>query len=165
MSKRPAKRTKRKKTRGKKAEPPSMSKGRLVEEIVEKMHANPNVRVQRRVFLEPVGGGRKREIDVLLTSSVAGYPVRVAIECKNEANKIGSPKIDAFVGKLQHVGIPTQMGIYVATSDYTGSAIERAREAGIKTLVLTGLTKDRLSAAVERAFQSMVYLFADLAQL
>jgi hypothetical protein len=157
---------KRKKTRGKKTEPLSMSKGRLVEEIVEKMHSSSsNVRVQRRVFLEPVGGGRKREIDVLLTSSVAGYPVRVAIECKNEAKKIGSPKIDAFVGKLQDVGIPTQLGIYVSTSDYTGGAIERARKAGIRTLGLTGLTKDRLSAAVERAFQSMVYLFADTAQL
>jgi hypothetical protein len=32
-------------------------------------------------------------------------------------------------------------------------------------LVLTGLTKDRLSAAVTKAFQSMVYLFAEITQL
>jgi hypothetical protein len=160
-----SKRSARKKRPGKNTLPPSAAKGRLVEGIVEKMHGSPNVRAQRRVFLKPVGGGgRKREIDVLLTSSVAGYPVRVAIECKNEAKKIGSPELDRFVGKLQHVGIPPQLGIYVSTSGYTGSAIERAREAGIKILVLTGLTKDRLSAAVTRAFQSMVYLFAELAQ-
>jgi Restriction endonuclease len=67
------------------------------------------------------GGGRKREIDVLLTRSIAGIPVSIAIECKNEAKKIGSPKIDAFVGKPQHVGIPPQFGIYVSTSDYTGA--------------------------------------------
>lgn len=157
--KRPAK---EKKSKGKKTEPPSMTKGRLVEEIVRKMHENPNVRVQRGVFLKPVGGGRKREIDVLLTSSVAGYPVRVAIECKNEAEPIGSPKIDAFVGKLQDVGIPTQHGIYVCTTRYTGGAITRARKAGIRTLVLTGLTKNRLSAEVTKAFQSMVYLFAEI---
>src|SRR3712207_2531643 len=124
-----SKRSARKKRPGKNTLPPSAAKGRLVEEIVEKMHGSPNVSVQRRVFLEPVGGGgRKREIDVLLTSSVAGYPVRVAIECKNEAKKIGSPEIDAFVGKLQHVGIPPQLGIYVSTSGYTGGAIERARK-------------------------------------
>lgn len=160
-----SKRSARKKRPDKNTLPPSAAKGRLVEEIVEKMHGSPNVSVQRRVFLEPVGGGRKREIDVLLTSSVAGYPVRVAIECKNEVKKIGSPEIDAFVGKLQHVGIPPQLGIYVSTSGYTGGAIERARKDGIKTLVLTGLTKDRLSAAVTRAFQSMVYLFAEITQL
>ena len=137
-----------------------------MEEIVEKMHGSPNVEVQRRVFLEPVGGGSsKREIDVLLTSSVAGYPVRVAIECKNEAGKIGSPKIDQFVGKLDDVGIPSSLGIYVSVNGYTKGAIERARKAGIRTLVLTGLTKDRLSAEVERAFQSMVYLFAEIFQL
>ena len=33
-----------------------MSKGRLVEEIVEKMHGSANVRVQRRVYLKPEGG-------------------------------------------------------------------------------------------------------------
>jgi len=153
----------KKKARGGKTESPSTAKGRLVEEIVEKMHANPNVRVQRGVFLDPVGGGsRKREIDVLLTSDVGGYPVRLAIECKNEAEKIGSPKIDAFVGKLQDVGIPSQLGIYVSVNGYTGGAIERARKAGVRTLVLTGLTKDRLSAAVARAFQSIVYLFAEI---
>jgi hypothetical protein len=160
-----SKRSDRKKRPGKNAPSPSAAKGKLVEEIVEKMHGSSNVRVQRRVFLKPVGGGRKREIDVLLTSSVAGYPVKVAIECKNEAEKIGSPKIDAFVGKLQYVGIPSQLGIYVSTSGYTRGAIERAREAGIKTLILSGLSKDRLSAAVTKAFQSMVYLFADIARL
>ena len=130
------------------------------------MHDSPNVKVQRREFLEPVcGGSRKREIDVLLTSSVAGYPVRVAIECKNEAEKIGSTKIDAFVGKLKDLGIPSSLGIYVSVNGYTLGAIDRARKAGIRTLVLTGLTKDRLSAEVERAFQSMVYLFAEISQL
>jgi hypothetical protein len=160
-----SKRSDRKKRPGKDAPPPSTAKGRLVEEIVEKMHGSSNVRVQRRMFLKPVGGGRKREIDVLLTSSIAGTPVSIAIECKNEAKKIGSPEIDTFVGKLQDVGIPSNFGIYVSVNGYTGGAIERARKAGIRTLVLTGLTKDRLSAAVTRAFQSMVYLFADIAQL
>jgi hypothetical protein len=63
------------------------------------------------------------------------------------------------------VGIPSSLGIYVSVNGYTGGAIDRARKAGIRTLVLTGLTKDRLSAEVERAFQSMVYLFAEIYQL
>lgn len=159
MSKKPAK---KKKSRRKKTEPPSMTKGRLVEEIVRKMHENPNVRVQRGVFLEPVGGGSSREIDVLLTADVGGQPVRAAIECKNERKPVSLEKIDAFVGKLDDVGIPSRLGIYVSVNGYTGGAVKRAKKAGIKTLVLTGLTKDRLSAEVTKAFQSMVYLFAEI---
>lgn len=90
---------KKKKPRDKKTEPQHITKGRLVEEIVEKMHDNPNVRVQRRIFLDPVGGGSsKREIDVLLTGDVGGYPVRLAIEYKNGKKPISPEKIDAFVG-------------------------------------------------------------------
>lgn len=78
-----SKKSSNKKAAGKKVEPASAAKGRLVEEIVEKMHADSNVKVERRAFLDPVGGSRKREIDVVLTSNVGGYPVRLAIECKN----------------------------------------------------------------------------------
>lgn len=160
MSKRSAK---KKNSRVKKTEPPSMTKGRLAEEIVGMMHENPTVGVRRRAFLDPVGGGSsKREIDVLLTSNVEGQPVRVAIECKNQRKPVSLEQIDAFVGKLQDVGIPSHLGIYVSVNGYTGGAVERARKVGIRTLVLTGLTKDRLSRAVERAFQSMVYLFAEI---
>ncbi len=83
-----SKRSAGKKSPGKKTASSSVAKGELVEEIVEKMHANPNVGVQRRVFLDPLAGSGKREIDVLLTSSVAGYPVRLAIECKNEKAQV-----------------------------------------------------------------------------
>lgn len=49
------------------------------------MHGSPGLLVERNVLLPAVGNpGRKRETDVLLTSAVAGYRVRFAIECKNE---------------------------------------------------------------------------------
>ena len=95
-------------------------KGRLVEQIVASMHEFSGVKVQQNVFMPTLGNARrKREIDVLLTSNVAGYLVQIAIECKNEKGVIGSPKIDAFVGKLSDIGIPTRHGIYVSASGYT----------------------------------------------
>src|SRR6266536_5008487 len=84
----------------------TVSKGKIVERIAALMHDQPGVTVERNRRLPPVGGkGVKREIDVLLTATVAGYQIQMAIECKNEAAVIGFPKIDAFVGKLQYVGI------------------------------------------------------------
>jgi hypothetical protein len=136
----------------------TVTKGRIVERIVALMHDQPGVTVQRNQFLPPVSGtGRKREIDVLITAFVVGYQVRLAVECKNEAKAIGSPMIDAFVGKLQHVGIPSQYGVYVSASGYTADAVERAKTAGIKTLTLHGLNADLLGS-VSDAFQSTIYL-------
>src|SRR5262249_49938492 len=87
------------------------SKGDLVEEIVARMHESPGLAVERNVFL-PIPGepGSHREIDVLVSGSFAGYPMRLAFECKNERGPVGRDKIDAFDGKLRDVGIPTQQG-------------------------------------------------------
>jgi hypothetical protein len=106
----------------------------------------------------PGNSHRTREIDVLLESDVAGYPVRIAVECKNEKTPIGSKPIDESIGKLDDLGIPRQQGIYVSASGYRRTAIDRAQKAEIRLLKMEGLTKDRLSAAVVEAFQSIVYL-------
>ena len=77
---------KRRRKRKKKAAPAgsTRAKGDILEQIVAEMHKTPGVTVERNVFL-PVQdeSDRTREIDVLLTSKVAGYPICVAIECKN----------------------------------------------------------------------------------
>ncbi len=89
----------------------------------------------------------------------------MAIECKNEAGPIGPERIDAFVGKLLDVGISPELGIYVSASGYTSGAVARAIQAGIKPLILEGLNADRLSAAVEDALQSVVYLLLNLVSI
>jgi hypothetical protein len=117
------------------------------------------VRVERNVSLPTVdGGGRTREFDVLLTTQVAGLGVRFAFECKNYAKPVGVKKIDEFIGALNNVGIPTQYAIYVSASGYTGGAVQRARAVGIKTLTLTGLSKDRLKTQVLEASQNVIFL-------
>ena len=134
-------------------------KGDILEEITARMHDLPGVNVERKVYLS-TKDGRKREIDVLLSSILAGYPVRIAIECKNEKEKVGTEKIDAFVGKLKDVGIPREHGIYVTSRGYTKDAKLRAKEVGIRTMYLEGLTKEGLRKNVEDALQSVVYLLA-----
>lgn len=139
----------------------SKQKGKLVEKIAAMLHEGPNVKVERNARLSPLKKGRKkrkREIDVLLTSYVAGYPVNIAIECKNKAEPTEIEDIDAFIGKLDDVGIPCQHGIFISASGYTSGAIDRAKEGRIRTLLLTGLTEDRLSEAISKAYQYTVFL-------
>lgn len=139
-------------------------KGRIVEAVVALLHNQPGVEVECNVELSPIHGDtkRKREIDVLLTSHVAGYPVRIAFQCKNEKTPIKPEMIDAFIGALDDVGIPPEHGIFVCVNGYTRGAIDRAKVKGIRTLVLRGLTKDRLASAVADAFQFNVHLLAEV---
>ena len=145
----------------------TVSKGRLLERIAALMHDHPNVTVKLNQRLPPVDGkGRqRREIDILVTCDVAGYPVRMAIECKNEDKPIGSPKIDAFVGKLQYVGIPPQHGIFISATGYTTGAIERASAAGMRVLTMRGLTDEKLFGSIVGAFQSVIYLLLQVLKL
>ncbi|MCP4548620.1 MAG: restriction endonuclease [bacterium] len=137
-------------------------KGNILEDIVRLLHDLPDVKVETRVRLPSIRAGstRKREIDVLLTSSVAGYPVRIAIECKNYRNKIKSEKIDGFVGKLADVGIPAVNGIYVTTTGYRSDALKLAKESGIRALVLEGLDRERIRLEVNAAMRSVVFYLA-----
>ena len=136
----------------------SKDKGDLLEAIVAGMHDVSGVEVATKVQVPTIGGSaRTREIDVLLTGTFSGYPIKFAIECRNEGNVTGEPKIDGFVGKLHDIGIPTQCGIYVCVRGYTKDAQLRAEEAGIKLLTLQGLSDDRLSSQILRAMQSVIH--------
>jgi hypothetical protein len=129
--------------------------GDVLEEIVAEMHQVPSVLVERNVFL-PVhhDGKQTREIDVLITSQTAGIPVRIAIECKNEIEKTGIEKIDSFIGKLQDVNLPTQLGIFVSRSGYTSGALRRTQSVGIHALTLK---ENSISETVIKALQSTIY--------
>ena len=124
------------------------------------MHEMPGVFVEKRKKLPVLHSktGRRREIDVLITSSVAGYPVRLGLGCKNEAKALDTPVVDGFIRILEEIGIPVQQGILVSASGYTADAKDAAKTRGIKTLVFEGLGADRLRQEISAAIQSTVFL-------
>lgn len=140
-----------------------VTKGRMVEKIVASMHEGAGVSVETNQWLPPTlgNGTQKREIDVLITTSVAGYPVRLAIECKNEKTPAGSPDLGIFIDKLNHVGIPPQQGIFVSVTGFTKGALERAKATGVRCLLLSDVGT-KLGDAVVEAFQSVLYLLASV---
>jgi hypothetical protein len=134
-------------------------KGIILEQIVAMLHEVDGVKVETNAKLSPKSGdNRKIEIDVLLTSFVAGYPVRIAIQCKNYEKKITREQIGAFKDSLDDAGIPHQHGIVVSVHGYQSGAVKRAKEIGIKTLILEGLSKTRLTAEIKASFQYFAYL-------
>src|SRR5215212_3842623 len=86
--------------------PDHITKARLVEEIVALFHEQEGVTVERNVRLHPLSDPTQiREIDVLVTGNVAGYPVQVPIECKNYNKRITAGQIGEFKDKLDDVGL------------------------------------------------------------
>jgi hypothetical protein len=135
-------------------------KGNILEDIVAMMHTGPGVTVATRRKLPVIRGKRtrKREIDVLITAHVAGYPVNIAIGCKNEGKPLDTNAVDNFAGILEDVGIPVRQGILVSSKGYTSDAQDAAAARGIRTLVFEGLSADRLGQEINAALKAVVYL-------
>lgn len=144
-----------------------ITKGRLLESVVAMMHEYPGVKVEKNVELPArhSSKARTREIDVLLTGSVAEYTIQIPIACRNEATKVAVGDIGEFVDLLNDVGLPPQQAIFISVMGFESGAIERAKDLGIKTFLFEGLTKDRLAEAVEDAFQYFVYLLPQVTQI
>lgn len=150
----------------KKPLPAHMEKANILEDVVAMLHEDPEVLVQQKVKMPTRSNPKRtREIDVLVTGRLIDYPIRLAFECKNYAKKIGVAEIGKFSDSLSDVGIPVQHGIYVTAGDYTSGSRERAADLGIRLLRLEGLTKDRLAAEVHAAFQSVIFLLAEVVEL
>jgi hypothetical protein len=126
-------------------------KGDLLEDLVAQMHEAQNVKIEKRIKLPVLNSTlkTKREFDVLISTEAAGYPIRLAISCKN---------VGDFCAALADVGIPAQLGILVSAVGFTKDAQESATRKGIRTLVYEGLDTSRLNASIQEAVQSVLYL-------
>lgn len=135
-------------------------KGDLLEDLVAQMHEAPNVKIDTRIKLPVLNSTSKakREFDVLISTEAAGYPVRLAISCKNEKTALAVKDVGDFYAALADVGIPAQLGILVSAMGFTKDAQESATRKGIRTLVYEGLDSSRLNASIQEAVQSVLYL-------
>jgi hypothetical protein len=158
---------KQKRKRPNSSNSPSSIKGKLVERIIASIHEGDNAQVERNVFFPAVDSvSRKREIDVIITyQGEDSQKNQLFVECKNYAETIDVPLIDAFFGKLHDIGVATEKGIFVSVKGFTEGALERAQKAGIRTLFLTGLTENRLAVKEEEAKQYVIFLMATVTQI
>ncbi len=146
--------------------PDHITKARLVEEIAALLHEREGVTVERNVRLASLSDPTQiREVDVLVMGNVAGYSVRIPIECKNYSTRITAGQIGEFKDKLDDVGLPVRDSLYISVAGFGRDARRRARDHGIKIFELQGLTPDRLSSVVHQAFQSTVYLLLRVEQV
>jgi hypothetical protein len=149
-----------------KKKPENQIKKELLEKIAAELHEMPGVKIETNAWLPSlINPEDEREIDVLLTTSPLGYSVRYAIECRNVAKPMEAADIGAFVDKLNQVGVSVRGSIFVSSGGYRSGAVTRANESGIILLKPEGLTRDRLSLAIDEAVQSIVFLLPQLVEV
>lgn len=85
----------------------------------------PNSKIQRNIKLQGRRSKTQREIDILLTTTVFGCSMELAIECKNWTSKLDVADVGVFIDKLNDVGI--SKGIIISTLGYSEGAHNRAR--------------------------------------
>jgi hypothetical protein len=107
--------------------------GRPLEKVVRLIHETlkdkPNTLIHSNYKVENVGG-RKREFDIFIETSINDIQVKIAIECKAYKNPVGVEKIEAFNSKCLRV--PTiNKKVFVSQSGYQADSLNAAREFGI----------------------------------
>lgn len=121
-----------------------MAKGKYFEQLVHniqealKDHPSTIVYLDRRLQSST---GQDRQFDVVIDTSVNGYDMRLAIECKDHGRKVESSAIEAFHTKCDLVtGIHRR--IFVSNSGFQKGAIASANKLGIELHILEEVIGD-----------------------
>lgn len=70
--------------------------------------------------------GRRRQLDVTISQSVASIPLFIVLECKRYKRPVGIEKVEAFVTKLRDV--KADVGVMISASGFDEGALASARE-------------------------------------
>lgn len=104
--------------------------GRTLEQAVGRIQQmlDPDSSVTYREKI-PNRLGIPREFDVVIRGSFAGQPMLGVVECKDWADKVGTPELDAFITKTRDVNANLRM--MVSPKGFTETALTQARDAGV----------------------------------
>jgi len=122
-------------------------------------HAN----VMESALLTDTVTGEQREVDVLIETSIAGYDVKLGIECIDHKRKAGAPWVEGMVQK--HENLPTNILILVSRSGFFVPALKKAKFYNVPAYSLgEAVDQDWLQRVQSLTFSSlrfgiMIYTF------
>ncbi|PWF62397.1 hypothetical protein CBX96_16220 [Shewanella sp. BC20] len=109
-----------------------MKSGTKFEKLTEKIFAQlvkqPDYeKVEHDIKLEGKDG--PRQIDVLITSEIAGMKIKTIIECKDYKGKVSVGVVDSLHSVMQDVN--ANKGVLVSSNGFSSTAINKAKRLGI----------------------------------
>jgi hypothetical protein len=85
----------------------------------------PDYKVEGNQKIVGINSKRSRQIDVLISGEIAGFPINIVIDCKHFSTKIDVKIVESFIGML--ADIKASKGVIITNIGYTKAAIERAK--------------------------------------
>ncbi|SEP06022.1 restriction endonuclease [Mucilaginibacter sp. OK283] len=84
----------------------------------------PNAQVVKDVKIRGRHSKRSRQIDIMITETVGGKEIKIAVDCKYYNKKADIKKVESFIGMLDDIG--ADKGLMISEKGYTESALQRA---------------------------------------
>ncbi len=103
---------------------------RLVAMINASLRGSATVR--ESALLVDKTNAEEREVDILISSTIAEYPVNVAIEVIDHKRRADTPWVEEMYGK--HESLPTDKLVLVSRAGFYKPALEKAKFLGIETI-------------------------------
>jgi hypothetical protein len=86
--------------------------------------------------------GRKREIDVLLVTTINELEINIAIECKDYSKPVGAKEIEAFSSKCEILDTPINKKVFISSIGYQAGAIDSAQLLNVELLNTEQITDE-----------------------
>ncbi|WP_418499717.1 restriction endonuclease [Flagellimonas sp.] len=89
--------------------------------------------------------GQKREIDILVVSSINNFDIKIAIECKDFNKKVPVKEIESFASKCDRIK-EIDKKVFVSANGYQTGAINTAKYYGIELYTANKLKKEDIQS-------------------
>jgi hypothetical protein len=95
--------------------------------------------VEESAMVTPIHGGRRREVDALISTTVAGHTVRVAVEASKTSRPANVEWVERMIGK--HLDLPTDRLVLYSGSGYTPEARRKGIDHNVALIEAEELTE------------------------
>ena len=112
--------------------------------IQETLKDSENTKIFNNYKIENESG-QKREIDILIVSSINDFDIKIAIECKDYNKKVPVKEIEAFESKCDRIK-QINKKVFVSTNGYQADAINTAKYYGIELHTANNLKKEDIQS-------------------
>jgi hypothetical protein len=116
--------------------------------LIERQLAQSGTTVEESAMLPDNHDGTMREVDILITTPIAGRELRIAIECRDSRRNADVPWIDYLIGR--YATLPVDRCVAVSRRGFSKAALSKAKLHSIETLKLERATALSWPSVVHR---------------
>jgi hypothetical protein len=149
-----------------------MKPGKHLEKLLRLIHEtikDPQLTHVYSNYKIPNNSGQKRELDILIDTTLNGFNVKVAIECKDYSKSVPVEKVEAFNSKCNRIP-EINKKVFVSSSGFQKDAVLAAKEFGIElidfkvispSIILSWFNLSQITDKFEFKLPARVFLYTD----